>query len=171
VKTATVGTAAIDAPATALRSRHFRVPACLSVILLCGWVGTQPSVAAARPTKLPLIDWNCSSPGRVKPTRIVLACGDGNAVAQNLTWSKWNATSASGTGVLRQNNCVPDCAEGTFHLFTARFVLSETVTVAGRRYFTSIKVRFVGAEPGGRRTEVLTDCDVNPPTASIPRCP
>ncbi len=172
VTTATVGTAAIDAPAAAaLKSRHLCALVFLSAILLCGWFGTEPSDAATRPVKLPLIDWNCTSPGRVKPTRIVLACGDGNAVAQKLTWSKWNATYASGAGILRQNNCTPDCAEGTFHLFRARFVLSDTVTAAGRRYFTSIKVSFLGAEPAGRRTEVLTDCDVNPPAAYIPRCP
>jgi len=136
-----------------------------------GWGGGQAADAAGHSAKLPVIDWNCASPGRVKPARIVLACGDGNAVAENLTWVKWGASSASGRGVLRQNDCTPDCADGTFHVFPAQFFLSHTASAAGREYFTSVRIRFSAAEPGGRRTEVVTDCDVSPPVAYIPRCP
>ena len=173
MKRATVGTATTDTPVETVTTRLLsKILIFLSTtILLCGWAGLHASGATARPTTVPLIDANCSAPGAIRPARIVLACGDGNAVAQNLTWAKWNATSAKGTGVLRQNNCTPDCAEGTFHLFAARFVLSDPVTAGGRDYFTSIRVRFLGAEPAGRRTEMLTDCDVHPPSADLPQCP
>jgi hypothetical protein len=138
--------------------------------LIWGWNGGDPAAATTGSAKPPLVDWNCTSPGRVKPARIVLACGDGNAVAENLRWTKWGIT-ASGRGDLRQNDCIPDCASGTFHVFPAWFGLSHTVSAAGRNYFTRIKVRFEGAGPSGHRTEVLTDCFVRPPEPYIPRCP
>jgi hypothetical protein len=134
-------------------------------------LGGQALAATTRPAKLPLIDWNCTSPGRVKPATIVLACGDGNAQAVNLTWLKWGARLASARGDLTQNDCTPDCADGVFHTFPAQFTLSETVPADGRRYFTRVTVRFTDQEPSGHRTEVLTDCFVAPPAAFIPKCP
>ena len=166
-----MGMGATDVRTTALRPSWLGAVIVLPPALFFGWGSGQAADAASRSAKLPVIDWNCASPGRVKPVRIVLACGDGNAVAENLTWLKWGATSARGRGVLRQNDCTPDCANGTFHVFPAQFFLSHTVSAAGRKYFTSVKIRFSGSEPAGRRTEVLTDCDVSPPEAYIPRCP
>jgi hypothetical protein len=76
-----------------------------------------------------------------------------------------------GLGVLRQNDCTPDWANGTFDVFPAWFFPSDIVTAAGQRYFTSMKLRFPGVEPAGHRTEALTDCYVSPPAAYIPKCP
>jgi hypothetical protein len=87
-----------------------------SLALTAGGSGGAATTSSTSSSKLPLVDWNCYTTGRVKPTRIVLACGDGNGVAENLTWLKWSRKVAIGKGDLNQNDCMPDCAEGTFHV-------------------------------------------------------
>jgi hypothetical protein len=121
--------------------------------------------------KLALVDANCYSVGQVKPSQIVLACGDGNAVALGLTWSAWTGQGAQGVGYLKQNTCTPDCAAGVFVNYPAHFALSETVSAAGRAYFTRVTITFTGKSPIGRTSESVKDCFDTPPSAYVPRCP
>jgi hypothetical protein len=127
--------------------------------------------AGATTTGKPQVDWNCTAAGLVKPTQIILACGDGNAVAEQLHWTKWTGTRAVGAGFLRQNDCAPDCADGTFHNYPARFTLSETTSAGHVRYFTRVTISFTGMTPLGRKTELVKDCWANPPTPGQPKCP
>jgi len=120
----------------------------------------------------PLVDYACTVPGVAKPTTIILACGDGNAVAEQLHWQRWGTRRASGTGVVRQNDCTPDCAAGTFHVYPATFTLSEIVPANGRRYFTRVTIRFTKGVPlPGHRVESVKDCFDHPPAPFVPRCP
>lgn len=68
-----------------------------------------------------------------------MACGDGNEGVYKIKWSKWGATGAVGIGVYGKNNCDPDCADGTFHFFRAKVVLSKPLTIKGRKYLSYIK--------------------------------
>lgn len=75
----------------------------------------------------------------IRPTRIDFG-GDGGFYLTNLVWTRWTGTSAAATGRAHENDCVPSCAAGHFHVHRA------TVTVAGvkrcpngRRVFTSIR--------------------------------
>src|SRR5580704_7872421 len=118
------------------------IPAAVLALLLIasiGWFGGNAGAVNSN-GKAPLVDSQCTQPGQVKPSEIILACGDGNSVAQRLHWQKWSHSSASGSGVLHQNNCTPYCAEGTFHDYPARFGLSDAVNAGGREYFTVVKV-------------------------------
>jgi hypothetical protein len=121
--------------------------------------------------KTPLVDGNCAGPGQVKPARIVLACGDGNVVAEGLKWQTWETMSARGVGHLSQNDCTPDCADGVFHNFPARFELSETVPADGFTYFTRLAIRFSGKEPAGQREEVVWECSAAGRGDGLPACP
>jgi hypothetical protein len=154
-----------------IRARLLRVVVVFSSLALSACTSGGPSTTGAAAPKLPLVDWNCLMTGQVRPARIVLACGDGNAVAENLTWLKWNSKAAVGMGKLNQNDCAPDCAQGTFHLYPARFVLSETVPAAGRPYFTRVTVTFADNNPAGQRVEMVKDCYDTPPAPYVPRCP
>src|SRR3954453_17598242 len=40
----------------------------------------------------------------------------------NVRWSKWTSTEAVGHGWDHMNNCVPDCASGTWHRVWARLI-------------------------------------------------
>ena len=136
-----------------------------------GWEAASAAAATSHSSKQTLVDSVCLSMGRAKPAQILLACGDGNAVAEHLSWIDWGSTSATAMGVLVQNDCIPSCAGGTLHNYPARFVLSELVLADGRHYFTRVTIRFKGNGPGARRTESVKDCFDSPPAAYIPRCP
>lgn len=97
--------------------------------------------------------------------------GDGNAIAKNLTWSKWTNQFAEGRGAVSQNDCAPDCAQGHFVDYVADFRLSELVVAGAHRFFTRITITYNGQGPTGQRVEVLKDCWDNPPNPGVPRCP
>jgi hypothetical protein len=120
-----------------------------------------------------LVVAQCTQPGQVKPSEIVLACGDGNSVAQQLHWRAWGRNSASGSGILSQNDCTPYCAAGTFHNYPAHFGLSDAVRAGGREYYTVVKVTFTGKVPSPyeKRSFSTSDCFVNPPAKFLPKCP
>jgi hypothetical protein len=142
------------------------------MIVSIGWFGGNAGAVRSN-GKPALVDAQCTQPGQVKPSEIILACGDGNSVAQKLRWQKWGRSSASGSGVLHQNNCTPYCAEGTFHDYPARFGLSDAVIAGGRVYFTVVKVTFTGKVPSPylKRSFSTSDCFVNPPAKFLPKCP
>jgi hypothetical protein len=157
------------------RFAHATAPVALLVLVVAavGWrlPATVGASSTGHSTKVSLVDSNCYAKGQARPARIVLACGDGNAVAEHLTWQKWTGQSAIGRGDLRGNDCVPDCAQGTFHNYPARFTLSETVVAAGRNYFTRVTIRFTAKAPSAKRVETVKDCFDSPPSPYVPRCP
>jgi len=76
---------------------------------------------------------NCSSE-QFKPHRITIACGDAGIWLSKLKWSRWNATSATGTGTYNQNNCTPDCASGHVKTYPVKVSLSKPKTCAGQSH-------------------------------------
>ena len=61
----------------------------------------------ALPQSNVLIIDNCYEEGRFEPATIQLACGNGTAVANNLTWSKWTSTMAAGQGTVNEVKLCP----------------------------------------------------------------
>ena len=80
----------------------------------------------------------------VRPASFVLACGDGNSRIDNAVWSVWAGDHASGTGVMSQNDCVPDCALGHFHNQTADLTLDLPVLFHGHLVFSRLRVHLRG---------------------------
>jgi hypothetical protein len=66
---------------------------------------------------------DCSSPS-VEPKVIILACADGGAVLQDIRWTSWTSTRATGLATFVYNDCSPSCAAGHF-----RKVAGTTVTL------------------------------------------
>jgi hypothetical protein len=149
------------------------VPVLLLLATLVGCGAGSPAAATTHHTLPSLVDARCIHPGQARPATIVLACGDGNAVAEHVRWQTWATTRAAGEGTLSQNDCTPDCAQGGFHGYPARFALSDTVRAGGRTYFTKVTITFAGRRPlsATKKVEVVSDCFVNPPEAYIPKCP
>ena len=136
---------------------------------------SEPSVTrpgdVAPQSNVAIID-NCANAGRVEPRTIELTCGDGTAVAEDLSWSQWSSETATGHGIIDQVTCVPDCANGKDVSYKMALTLSEPVRAdSGARYFTKIAVTYLGKSPTGARTAVYTDCYVRPPAPYIPKCP
>jgi hypothetical protein len=149
--------------------RRLAPPVVLVGTLIFG--ATGPAGATSRHST-PLVDAACFSPGVTKPTKITLACADGNAILEHLRWSAWGSQTAQGSGVMDQNDCTPDCAAGDFKTYPVKVALSRPVPADGRRYFVMVKVNFTSkATPAGKRTESMPDCFVSPPKPFVPRCP
>jgi hypothetical protein len=126
----------------------------------------------AQPQSDVLIVDDCTDEGRFEPTTIQLTCGDGTAVAGNLTWSEWNSTIAVGQGTVNEVSCVPDCADGKDVVYSAKFTLSEPVRAeSGKEYFTRVAISYIGKGPNGASTALYKDCFDTPPAPFIPACP
>jgi hypothetical protein len=66
--------------------------------------------------------------------------GDGTAVLYAMTWTRWSASAAIGTGTYKLDDCNPDCAQGTMYPVAAVVTLSQPVKAcapAGARWFWS----------------------------------
>jgi hypothetical protein len=87
---------------------------------------------------------------QIRPTSILVACGDGNFFLTKIKWSKWNETSAAAIATGHQNDCKPSCADGHFSLYQVAVVLSRPRTCRnGRHEFTRFTFRFVSRKPPG----------------------
>ena len=83
-----------------------------------------------------------------RPERVVLACGDGNFWADDLSWSGWGEASAEATGMAAANTCEPSCAEGAFRFYPVRLTASELRECPGdRRQYTRIDYEFPAESP------------------------
>lgn len=66
--------------------------------------------------------YNCANKPVVRPRQFDIFC-DGNDALAQMSWSVWNTTEATGTGVEFINNCVPNCASGTWKRLNVVVVL------------------------------------------------
>jgi hypothetical protein len=82
------------------------------------------AAGAATPTHV----LTCTLKLASKPASYTLSCADANAGWSGMTWSSWGAGSATGQGILRQNNCTPNCVSGTFLNYRATVTLSKVVS-------------------------------------------
>ncbi|MDE3206901.1 MAG: hypothetical protein KGQ66_22070 [Acidobacteriota bacterium] len=76
---------------------------------------TSSSTAGPGPTNPAILVYgNCQTP-TLEPSEIVLACADYGLLLEDLRWTSWTDTEASGMGTLVYNDCQPDCAQGHDH--------------------------------------------------------
>jgi hypothetical protein len=89
-----------------------------------------------------------------KPKTIVVTCADQNFTIRSIRWSSWTASSATGSGTARINDCQPNCAGGRFHSYRGVTVhLSRPVvcTGDGLKEFSELSYRFGASRPEGFR--------------------
>jgi hypothetical protein len=90
---------------------------------------------------------NCLGKPQVKPGDLVLACADGNSSLIGMSWTSWTPKLASATGIVEQNDCVPDCAEGHLHRYPVLAMLWGPAGYAGGHRYSEITLVFPGARP------------------------
>jgi hypothetical protein len=90
-----------------------------------------------------------SSTPQVRPSQIVVACGDGGFFLSKLKWSRWNATGAVATGKANENDCNPNCAAGHFHAYAVQVKLSKVATCGGNHVFSKLSWSFTAKRPKG----------------------
>jgi hypothetical protein len=72
----------------------------------------------------------CLNQPVMRPSSYTIACGDGNAYWTDVTWSGWGTRRAIGTGIISINQCVPDCADGTFESDPLTVTLTRIVNTS-----------------------------------------
>jgi len=68
-------------------------------------------------------DWQGTQPSYIGIS------GDSTLQISSITWQSWGSTTATGTGDYQGNNCVPDCAGGSWSNTPATIVLSNPVNI------------------------------------------
>jgi hypothetical protein len=90
---------------------------------------------------------------QVEPPSIIVACADAGIGAQDLVWSTWTSSGASGSGDIWQNDCTPDCANGVVRYYPASITLSDVQPSSDGPAFTVLTATYRGAEPNGNPTD------------------
>jgi hypothetical protein len=96
---------------------------------------------------------NCGAPS-YKPTRIVVACADGNNRLARIKWQSYGTNAASGTATAVVNDCEPNCAAGEFHRFRAVVTLNKPKDCGRYRQFTRLVERFTDDKPDATGSKV-----------------
>jgi len=89
------------------------------------------------------------SPPVPRPAHITLSCADGYSALTKLRWSAWGQDRAEGQGILRANDCKPDCADGTDHTYPVGVELSNLSSSRGSFQFKTAQITFNGPPPEG----------------------
>lgn len=85
--------------------------------------------------------------------------GDGTVYVDRLRWNSWGGRVARARGRGAVNDCVPGCAQGHMHRGGVHLAAYRIRRKCGRRWYTRVRVTWVGASPlgGGRSFVMLAD--------------
>ena len=113
-------------------------------IAVSGLVFASAGTAATKPEIIA-----CDGKGQVKPKEIILACGDGNTFVSNIKWKMWNNNTATGTGTLSWNTCLPEtCAGGIVQKYKAKITLGGIASAPGETdVFSNMTLSFTQGGP------------------------
>ena len=104
-----------------------------------------------------------------QPSSIVLACADAGIGVQDLTWTGWNPSSATGRGVFWENECVPtaSCGSTQFSRYPVMVTLSAVKASADGRWFSRLTVTWAAGRPPNQTPAsfTLTSPGSTPPPA------
>ena len=91
-----------------------------------------------------------------KPVEFVLYCADAGQILNEITWSSWTPTEATGAGTSTANDCEPSCAEGKDVISAVEIKLTKPITSeSGKRVFSQIEIQYDKVQPSGVMDEVL----------------
>ena len=111
-----------------MKKIHTRAIATVSAMLVLAPMlslgATWTPAGAVAPARI----LTCTQKSTSKPATYLLSCADANAGWTGMSWSNWGATSATGHGFLRQNDCKPNCVSGKFINYRATVTLSKVIT-------------------------------------------
>jgi hypothetical protein len=83
--------------------------------------------------------WDCEF-SEHKPMAITLTCADGGLYVDEITWTSWNKTGATGTGTFYENLCQPSCAEGEQVSAPVNVALSDLSPRKGKNYLRTLDI-------------------------------
>ena len=93
---------------------------------------------------------NCAAAPRDlsrEPLSITLACADAGIGVRDMLWMSWTPTTATGSGLLWEKLCVPDCATGKIGYYPVDVTLSAVRSSAKGHWFSELRVSWQGSRP------------------------
>ena len=121
----------------------------LSLSLACTASATPARPAAAASARM--VAFDCpGQPALVRPRTFVLACADGNALLDKLSWTSWTPGLASAAGTFVLNDCLPTCVAGHFHRYPALLIFWGNAAVKnhpGEHRYTMMTQILTGPRP------------------------
>lgn len=124
----------------------------LAAVTLTANAATAQPAAKTPAAKIAVYD--CANKPQVRPSEFDIFC-DGSAALAKMSWSNWNTTEATGTGVFYVDNCVPNCAQGKWSHQNVIVVLWRGKPVAhhpGKLGYSKMTLLY----PGSGRTQTMT---------------
>ena len=95
-----------------MRLTRMRITMAAGLLAVSGTVAaTVVAVAPASAVSTAVVMVNCAGQGQVRPGGYDIGC-TANEMLASLHWQTWRGT-AYGNGVLKVDNCVPTCAQGS----------------------------------------------------------
>lgn len=92
-----------------------------------------------------------------------LYSGDSTGELKNMHWASWTSTGARGSGLNSVNDCNPNCADGSWHAYPVRVILSEPLrlscgTIYTRAMFYQTETTALNSPviPGGATSDYVT---------------
>lgn len=113
---------------------------------------TSAGTAQASPPSSPLpgVVADCiTKPGTLttRPAKIYQACADAGLGVENMVWTSWTTTAATGRGTLWEKLCKPSCAAGTIGTYAVAITLSKARTSTSGPWFSLMKITWEGRQP------------------------
>ena len=93
---------------------------------------------------------NCTGEFAVKPRELIFTCADEGDMLYDIIWTDWDFDHAMGAGIEAINDCVPSCAEGQTHTFTATVALANPQPLpdgSGFQYMQAIVKSGTASQP------------------------
>ena len=128
-------------------------------------LGTTLLLSTIAPSRQPIstaakdiFTWDCEYPEH-KPKAITLTCADGGLYVDEITWTTWSKTGATGTGTFFENLCEPNCAEGEQVSAPVKIALTELSPRNGKNYLRTLDISTQGGKdfPWGRANGLQWD--------------
>ena len=115
--------------------------AALTAILISD---SKDFLSTTQPTPSPIANldvwvYNCEIPEQ-RPELLMLTCGSGGMRVERIIWAAWSSIGAVGYGTYLENDCEPDCSQGSYDSVPVYFTLSETVTHKGKIFLKTIEI-------------------------------
>jgi hypothetical protein len=141
--------------------RFIRV-ACMGLAAACATTSTDPATLKPSPSPIrtlatPIVQaiFDCEH-ASMRPTEILLACGDGSESITVVSYASWSDGIATGSGTVLANDFKPDRATGHNHAYPATISLDKTVRTQLGLIFTRATVRYPHTNPYGHAFETWT---------------
>ena len=96
---------------------------------------TQPSPVANSDVWV----YDCEIPEQ-RPELLMLTCASGGMRVEKIIWSTWSSNGAVGYGTYLENDCKPDCSQGSYDSVPVYLTLSESVDHKGKIFLKTLEI-------------------------------